>query len=371
MNENHYLWIASLFVLTLISVEYFVSVAKGKKIYRIQNTTLNITIGMFDRAIGLFLYPATYFLYDYIFDNYAFFQFENTALVIVIGIILSDFLWYLYHVLGHKVNIFWGAHIVHHQSEDYNYSIALTITPLQAIVRFLIWTGMVFAGFSPQLVLGSQLLIGVYQFFLHSTLIPKLGFIEKILITPSHHRVHHGSNENYLDKNYGGVLLIWDKMFGTFEEEKEEVVFGITKDLNTRGFMKSIFHYYCNLAFQMKQLPDFKDKMRLLFKGPDWVPASGELEISSIYIEKGDYHYHDISIFNRIYLYISMAFIFAILIFTGLYLKDLTAFNLSLLISAIIISIIAVNRIIENKKIILLEILKYGVLAFVCIDLIQ
>ena len=129
-------------------------------------------------------------------------------------------------------------------------------------------------GFTPLVVLKTHIVIGLYQFLLHTTLIPKLGIIEKIFVTPSHHRVHHGSNEEYLDKNYGGVLIIWDRLFGTFQEEHAEVKYGITKDINSRDFIVSVFHYYQNLWYMMKQIPSLKEKLLLLIKGPEWQPAS-------------------------------------------------------------------------------------------------
>ena len=125
--------------------------------------------------------------------------------------------------------------------------------------------------------------------FYHTTLIPKLGIIEKLFVTPSHHRVHHGSNEEYLDKNYGGVLIIWDRLFGTFQEEHAEVKYGITKDINSRDFIVSVFLLLPKLMVYDETNPKSERKLLLLIKGPEWQPASGPVDHLPLYIDKGSY----------------------------------------------------------------------------------
>ena len=369
MEENKYLWMVLFGVLFVIGVEYLIARHKGLKVFRLQNTVSNILMGLFDRTAGLLMLPLTYVLYEYIYIKFSILDIPETTFYFVIAIFVTDFIWYIYHRSGHRINLFWGAHIIHHQSEDYNYSVALNLTPFQVIVRIIFWTVMPLIGFSPKMVLGTQLIIGAYQFLLHTTLIPKLGIIELLMVTPSHHRVHHGSNKQYLDKNFGGILIIWDRMFGTFQEEEEKVVFGITKDIKTRNFLISVFHYYNNLLFQMKQLPSIKSKVLLLFKGPDWVPESGELKLSNIYIDKGTYDYQELSKNQKIYIFFSVLFIICLLSIVGYYLKDLSELNVFVFSILISVNILTVSKLIENKKVLLLEIFKIIGILYLCLDI--
>jgi sterol desaturase/sphingolipid hydroxylase (fatty acid hydroxylase superfamily) len=320
-------------------------------------------MGAFDRATGLLMVPFIFFYYDFLHQHLAIFTIPESMTYFILAVFVTDFLWYFYHLAGHKVNLFWGAHIIHHHSEDYNYTVALNLTPFQVVVRILIWSVMPILGFSATVVLGTHLVIGLYQFLLHTTLIPKLGFIEKFMVTPSHHRVHHGSNEQYLDKNFGGILIIWDKLFGTYETEQETVAYGITKDINTRNFVPSVFHYYDNLIFQAKRLPTFKEKFLLFFKGPDWVPASGEMELSSRYITKGTYNYQNYTKKKQFYIVFSVVFTFVLLAIVAYIMADIPRNFVYGFVLVLLLFFISIGRMMENKKVIILEIVKYVSLA--------
>ena len=315
MEENKYLWLVAALVFFVIGMEYLFSRSRRKNIFRFENTISNLLMGVFDRIASLFMLPLIYFYYDFLHLHFSLVEVPNTWGWFVVAVLLSDFIWYFYHRSGHRINLFWGAHIIHHQSEDYNYSVALNLTPFQVVIRVLFWSLMPVLGFLPEIVLATHLFIGLYQFLLHTTLIPKLGPIEKLFVTPSHHRVHHGSNPEYLDKNYGGILIVWDRIFGTFQEEKAQVVFGITKDINSRDFLTSVFHYYQNLIFQAKQLSSWKQKIQLMFKGPDWVPKAGPLKRLPLYIDKGTYAYQHFSKLKKCYIVFNTAAVFFVLIF--------------------------------------------------------
>ncbi len=364
-DNNKYLWMVIAGVLFVVGIEYLIARQKGKKVFRFQNTVSNLSMGIFDRAAGLLMVPLIYMHFNYLYTHFAIFNIPETKYYFILAVVVSDFLWYFYHRAGHEINLFWGAHIVHHQSEDYNYTVALNLTPFQVVVRVLVWSLMPIIGFSAKVVLGTHLVIGLYQFLLHTTLIPKLGIIEKFMVTPSHHRVHHGSNTEYLDKNYGGIFIIWDRLFGSFEEEKNPVAYGITKDINTRNFIPSVFHYYSNLLFQMKQLPTFTEKIKLLFKGPDWIPESGALKLSSTYINKGSYDYKNYSKVKKAYLVFLMFLAFVLLAITAYIMADIPITYTYILLILLMLNIVIVGRLMENKSVVILEIIKYVGLAFV------
>ncbi|MEI6864874.1 sterol desaturase family protein [Flavicella sp.] len=358
MKEDKYLWLAAAIVFFVIGLEYLFARKKGKKIFRFENTISNILMGVFDRIAGLFMLPLIFFYYQFLYNNFSIFSIPITIAWFVFAVFLSDFIWYFYHKSGHRVNLFWGAHIIHHQSEDYNYSVALNLTPFQVLIRVLFWSLMPIIGFAPKVVLGTHLVIGIYQFLLHTTLIPKLGIIEYLFVTPSHHRVHHGSNEEYLDKNYGGILIIWDRIFGTFIEEKSEVVYGITKDINSRDFLVSVFHYYKNLGFQMKQLPKIKDKLLLLVSGPDWVPSSGELDLMPLYIDKGTYQYGKFSSWSKALILLNTIVVFAVIIAFSYFMSQLSAIDMAGIAVFVLLTLIITGRLLENTKTTILELIR-------------
>lgn len=362
-NDNAGLFIAIAVVMFVLGTEYLVARRKGKKIFRFENTIANISMGIFDRVAGIFMVPIIFFYYHYLHEYFAVFNIPETTSWFLFAVLISDFTWYFYHKSGHKINLFWGAHIIHHQSEDYNYSVAFNLTPFQVFVRVLFWSLMPIIGFSAKMVLGTHLVIGLYQFLLHSPLIPKLGILEEFMVTPSHHRVHHGSNEKYLDKNFGGVLIIWDRIFGTFQREEEEVSFGITKDINSRDFLTSVFHYYSNLIFMMKQMPTFSGKMMVLYKGPDWNPESGALEHLPLYIDKGTYEYKEYSTLEKNYIIANLVLMILVLGTMSLKIANISILGLEVITMFIMITLVSIGRMMEKQSVLYLEIFKYGIVA--------
>lgn len=361
LHDNRHLWAVMAIVLFVIGAEFLYARQKGLRVFRFQNTVSNLLMGIFDRLAGLLMIPLIYYYYDFIYNFYHLFSIPQTTAWFLFAVLLSDFIWYFYHMSGHRINIFWGAHIIHHQSEDYNYTVALNLTPFQVIIRVLFWSFMPIVGFNAEVVLGTHIVIGLYQFLLHTTIIPKLGFVEKILVTPSHHRVHHGSNPEYIDKNYGGVLIIWDRIFGTFEEEKEAVNYGITQDINSRDFITLLFHYYQNLAFKIQQIPSWKEKFLLLVKGPEWQPTSAKIIPLDVYIEKNTYLYENYSTAKKTYIITNVFLIVSTLGLSAFFSLHLIWGDFFVAIGFIFISIIINGRLLENKKVLWLEVIRWSV----------
>ncbi|MGY5351542.1 sterol desaturase family protein [Wenyingzhuangia sp. IMCC45533] len=361
-NDNASLFIAIAIVLFVVGIEYLVARSKGKRIFRFENTIANFSMGIFDRVAGLFMIPLIFFYYHYLHQNFAIIDIPETTAWFVFAVFVSDFIWYFYHRSGHKINLFWGAHIIHHQSEDYNYSVALNLTPFQVFVRIAFWSLMPIIGFSAKVVLGTHLVIGLYQFLLHSPLIPKLGILEEFMVTPSHHRVHHGSNEKYLDKNFGGVLIIWDRLFGSFQREEETVSYGITRDINSRDFVTGVFHYYSNLIFMMKQLPSFSDKIKVLYKGPDWVPAQGALQQLPLYIDKGTYQYKEYSLVEKSYIIGQLILLILVTGFLSSNIANIPVLGIEIITMYILITLVSIGRMMEKQQVLFLELFKYAII---------
>ncbi|MBV9487883.1 MAG: sterol desaturase family protein [Frankiaceae bacterium] len=192
----------------------------------------------------------------------------------VILFFADDLAYYLYHRTHHEIRILWASHSVHHSSQRYNLSTALrqTWTPFTSLP---FWLPLAAIGISPWMILLQQSISLIYQFWLHTERIKKLPrWFEFVMNTPSHHRVHHGSNPQYLDRNYAGILIIWDRMFGTFEAEDERVVYGLTKNLTTYNPVLVAIHEYRGIAADVAKAVRWRDRIRHLTRGPGWSPEA-------------------------------------------------------------------------------------------------
>ncbi|WP_229312042.1 sterol desaturase family protein [Larkinella punicea] len=281
------------FFLFFMGLEYLVSKWQKKDYFRFNNSVANINVGIAERLLDTFTVGAFYFVYDYIHKHYAIFDLKPGILGWVALFLATDFVWYWYHRLAHEINLFWSAHVVHHQSEDFNYTTSARITVFQALIRTGFWTILPLIGFPAGMISTMLILHGLYPFFIHTRTIGKLGWLEYILVTPSHHRVHHASNPEYLDKNYGDVLIIWDKLFGTFIEEKEdanELVYGLTKPLESHSFLWQQFHFMMELAETVRRTPGFVPKIKVLFGRPDDIDPEVRDVLEKRYLSRSTVH---------------------------------------------------------------------------------
>ncbi len=196
-------------------------------------------------------------------------------------ILVVDFLYYWEHRLEHEVRFLWSYHSIHHSSPIYNYTTALRVSLLSSFTGWIFHIPAVLIGFDPYLVLLAFFLVLSYQAWLHTELIPKLGWFEKIFVTPSQHRVHHGADKPYLDKNYGGLLSIWDRMFGSFQEERHKPTYGLTKPINTINPVKVHLAEFINIYKDLKKARSLKEATNYLIKGPGWQPDSTSQEPSN------------------------------------------------------------------------------------------
>ena len=191
----------------------------------------------------------------------------------ILCIVLIDFLYYWEHRLEHQIRILWSYHSIHHSSPIYNYTTALRVSFIDSFVTWVFYLPAILVGFHPYVVLLAILFMLTYQFWLHTEIIGKLGWYEKIFMTPSQHRVHHGSDELYLDKNYGAILSIWDRMFGTFQEEIHTPTYGLTTPINTINPVKVHFIEYLHIFKDVRKAKSFKDVWNYLVKPPGWKPS--------------------------------------------------------------------------------------------------
>lgn len=259
----------------LIGVEVVVSQLQKSSLYRFDDAVTNISCGILSQVSGVFFKTILVVGYIYLFDNYRLFEMPDTWWMYVLLFIGIDFFYYWFHRYAHEVSLFWGTHIVHHQSEEYNLSVALRQSSLQGFVSMIFYLPLALIGFNPLAFVTINAFQTLYQFWIHTKAINKLHpAIEYIFNTPSHHRVHHGRNPKYIDKNHGGTLIIFDRIFGTFQPEEEEVVYGVTKPLASWNPLWANFDYYADLWSDLRRPMSMVDKVKMLFMKPGWLPES-------------------------------------------------------------------------------------------------
>jgi sterol desaturase/sphingolipid hydroxylase (fatty acid hydroxylase superfamily) len=247
----------------------------GANSYRLSDTLNSLSLGVFSQISGIFTVLLMMGAYTAIYSLSSPWQrpsFWLSTPGIFLALLFYDFCYYWLHRAGHRVAIFWAAHVVHHQSQHYNLSTALRQTSSGALLAWIFYTPMALAGVPP-LVFGTVALIDLlYQFWVHTEQVGKLGWFDRVFCSPSNHRVHHGINDAYLDKNYGGILILWDRMFGSFQEEGEACVYGTRSPLNSWDPLWANAEVYWALLQSSWHTQGWGDKLRVWLKPPGWRP---------------------------------------------------------------------------------------------------
>lgn len=193
------------------------------------------------------------------------------ALAWTVAIMGWDFIYYWDHRISHETRFFWASHVNHHSSLEFNLSTALR-QPWTAFQTAFFVAFLALVGVSPALIVMSGAINLIYQYWIHTEIVGRIGPLEAVLNSASHHRVHHGSNPQYLDKNYGGIFIVWDRLFGTFEPEVEPVRYGLTKNIDSYNLLTIAFHEWRALGRDIRATPRWRDRARRLYKGPGWEP---------------------------------------------------------------------------------------------------
>ncbi|MBO9731739.1 MAG: sterol desaturase family protein [Chitinophaga sp.] len=350
------------FFLTFIGLEYLVSRKKGKNYFKFNDSITNLSVGIAERLLDTFTVGLFYFLYDYLYRHYAIFDIKASVLLWVALLICTDFIWYWYHRLAHEVTVFWCAHVVHHQSEEFNYTVSARITVFQAFIRTGFWAILPVIGFPPAMITSMLLVHGLYPFFIHTRTIGKLGILEYILVTPSHHRVHHASNPQYLDKNYGDVFIIWDKLFGTFVKEEEEPVYGLTKPLESNSFLWQHFHFILEMLYSARRAKGWRNKWRIIFGKPDNVDPGARQILEDRYLARNRQVTETPKLFNYVVWQIVVTLV---LLFAFLLLEHYVPVFIQVCVALLIVlTLINCGAIMEQRKwVFYLEYARYLVLS--------
>jgi alkylglycerol monooxygenase len=263
------------FFFLLIGLELLIAYLQKKQIYRLNDAITDLSCGITSQVWAVFVAVSLASVYLWIFDHYRIYTFSKGSWwPWLIAFVLVDFLYYWWHRLSHEVNFLWAAHIVHHQSEDYNLAVALRQAITTSLTTLPFYLPLAFLGIPPVVYFVIVQFSTLYQFWIHTQLIKTIGPLEALLNTPAHHRVHHAVNPKYLDKNYAATLILWDKLFGTFEPETEPPVYGLVKPLKSFDPMWSQFHYWFDMAHLAQRATHWSDKLQVLFRSPAWSPRN-------------------------------------------------------------------------------------------------
>ena len=276
MTDAQIIVLATPVFLARIALEFTVGRLRGRDTYRLADALSSIGLGIMSQLTNVFGKLVAGAVYVLAYEALAPWQLPaSEPWVWVAGLLLYDLCYYWLHRGGHRVAVLWAAHAVHHQSEDYNLSTALRQTSSGFLFGWLFYLPMALLGFPP-LVFGVVALIDLlYQYWVHTQQIGRLGWFDRWFCSPSNHRVHHAVNDRYVDRNYGGILILWDRLFGSFEEERadEPCVYGTRSPLRSWNPLWANLQVYADLVHDSWHARSWADKLRVWFKPPGWRPA--------------------------------------------------------------------------------------------------
>jgi sterol desaturase/sphingolipid hydroxylase (fatty acid hydroxylase superfamily) len=275
LREQWLILISTPIYLIIIGLELLLTHLQHRKAYTLKDTVTNVYLMLLNGGLDLLFRVVSLAVLQYFFLHAAY-EWHNAALYWIVLLIAEDFLYYWLHRFDHEVRMFWAVHVTHHSSQKMNFTVGFRSSVFQPLYRFIYFIPLAYVGFKPMDILFIYSATQIWGIFVHTELINKMGWLEYILITPSHHRVHHASNPKYLDKNMGMFLVIWDKMFGTFQpelpvEEYQPLKYGLTKNVEKANASNIVFHEWIAITKDVFQKGiSFKDRWNYLFGPPGW-----------------------------------------------------------------------------------------------------
>lgn len=257
----------------LIGIELIAEKVRGTNYYRVNDAITSLNTGVLSQISGLLKLLIPFTFYVFLYNNFAFFKVPENTWTWIIAFVAYDFCYYWNHRLGHEMNVLWAAHVVHHSSEDYNLTTALRQTG-GSVFSFVFYLPLALFGIEPLMLATVGGLNLIYQYWVHTQHIGKLGWMEWVFVTPSNHRGHHAQNTRYIDRNYGGVFILWDRWFGSYEEESDEdpPVFGIRGALRSWNPLWANFQVYHQLWQDCRRTKNPWHKVSLWFRRTGWRP---------------------------------------------------------------------------------------------------
>ncbi|MDB5226147.1 MAG: Sterol desaturase [Bacteroidota bacterium] len=353
MSGNLTIVIATPVFLVMVLLEYFAMRKKNKDYYHLNDAITNLNIGVghvvSKVVVGVFLV----WMYHLVYEHARLFTIPSGVLSFIFCLVAYDFFFYWAHRLGHRMNIFWGAHGVHHQSEYYNLAVALRQSWVHAALAFVIFLPIPFLGVDPVTFFSILSINSFYQFWIHTDVINRMPkWFEAIFNSPTHHRVHHGRDEKYIDKNHAGMFIVFDKWFGTFQEEEETPNYGVTKPINSWNPVWANVEYYVNMVQTGKKFSSWKDKLKYIVAKPGWQPdeLGGEIPIPKVEQEYKRFNSAPTNTGLSIYVLVQFAFIVIGLVSYLYHYDKLPVFYKVLGFWLVMLSTVICGAIMEQKK---------------------
>jgi alkylglycerol monooxygenase len=372
MNSDIFMEYAFGVMLALIGIEAFFSYLKGKHYYRLNVFLADVSNGVMFAVAGVAILVMALFLYNQVETHFSLSllgihlfplvsPIEFSPFQIHIGpllswtfsIVLADFIYYWFHRHTHTIAILWACHVTHHSTQEMNLSVAFRGNAFQRIFEYCYFLPMAMLGIPWEMFFLSHRILKVYQFIVHTRFVGKLGFLEEFMVTPSNHRVHHGTQIKYLDKNHGGMFIIWDRLFGSYIEEDEEPIYGLTKPVNTFNPITVNIHVYVEIFRNLRAARTFSDQLKILFKEPGWKPDYLKTEDDVIrepaYTEK-----YNPNPPKGVMVYVVLQSL--VLLSVGLIIWKVAkldlgdAWTLTIISFLLVFSLLSINRIMEMKK---------------------
>ena len=259
----------------LIFIELIYGLVAGKNNYRLNDSFTSISLGLISRYVPLLGLGLQGAAFAYVAQYYNLKLFSSSSLwVWIFAFFLYDFCYYWMHRLHHEVKVLWATHVVHHHGEEFNLSTALRQTSTGFLWKWIFYLPIFIVGIPPEVFVTVAGINLVYQFWVHTEHIPKLGWYEYVFVSPSNHRIHHAQNKHYVDANYGGVFIFWDRFFGTYKEELDELkpIYGTAKPLRSWNPFKANLDIFAEMIKDSTRTKSIKNKIKVWFSRPNWRP---------------------------------------------------------------------------------------------------
>ena len=255
----------------VIGLEILISSIHHKKYYTTKGVFYNVYLSALNFGLDLLMLGACIFILTF-FSRYSFITINNFWVYWITLLIAEDFLYYILHFVDHNCRLFWAVHVTHHSSSQYNLTVGFRSSVFQPLYRLFYFIPLVFFGFAPIDIMFMYSATQIYGILIHTQFVGRLGFLEWFMATPSHHRVHHGKNPVYLDKNMGMVFIVWDKLFCTFQKEDNniKIEYGLTKPLKKENAITIVFHEWMEMINDLRKPISFKTKLKYIFGKPGW-----------------------------------------------------------------------------------------------------
>jgi sterol desaturase/sphingolipid hydroxylase (fatty acid hydroxylase superfamily) len=338
----------------LIAVELVAARVMGRTVYRLNDALGSLSLGVMSQISGVFTKALSIGIYAVVLEHVSLFELSaSSPWVWVVGLVLYDFCYYWLHRAGHEVTLFWAAHVVHHQSERYNLTTALRQTSSGALFGWIFYLPMAVLGFPLEVFAVVAVIDLLYQYWIHTELVGKLGWFDRVFASPSNHRVHHAVNDRYLDKNYGGIFILWDRLFGTFIEERDDdpTVYGTRSPLRSLNPLWANLEVYAGVWRDTWRTSNWSNRIRLWLGKPGWQPA--DLQATS---SKPAFNIHRpefnpvVSARRRMYVTVNFGLLLLPAVFFLLSAKTLPVWAAALYALGLVLNLVVLGALMEGVR---------------------